>query len=93
MSAAIWEIGCAWENGKYLPQTHRIAAIAKALGIDPEELTDAALARGNAVEVSAANIATTNVIEECSQRIAASSRTEAALARIIVNVTNKFINQ
>ncbi len=36
----------AWGNGKCRPRTHRIAAITEALGIDPEELTDAALASG-----------------------------------------------
>jgi transcriptional regulator with XRE-family HTH domain len=76
----------AWENGKCRPRTHRVAAIATALGIDPEELTDAALARRSADDVSALNIASANVIEECRQRIAASFGTKAALVRIIIEV-------
>lgn len=76
----------AWESGRYRPRSHRLAAIAEALGVDLEELTDAALARGSVDDASAANAATANVIEECRQRIAASLGTEAALVRIIVEV-------
>lgn len=76
----------AWESGKCRPRTHRVAAIAMALGVDPEELTDAALAKDSADDVRAVNIGGANVIEECRQRIAASFGTKASLVRIIIEV-------
>ncbi len=86
-------------NGKCRPRTHRIAAITEALGINPEELPDAALATGNVFDVIAASISTTNAIEKRPQRIALSFLTEVILHtssliyKINLLVSRRFLNR
>lgn len=66
----------AWEKGKARPLPERIGAIAAALGVAPDALTDAPGQNG----------AASAVIEDCRNRIAQACGTTPAMVRIMVEL-------
>lgn len=66
----------AWEKGKARPLPERIAAIAEALGVTPEDLRQT-LGESGAVDL---------VIEQCRQRIAAACGADPSAVRIMVEL-------